>query len=334
MLSPPERLNIAPASGGGRDEAKRQGVVVALGGNALAPPEGSGSVAEQFEHTRESLGVIVDLARDGGRIAIVHGNGPQVGYALLRNEAARDVAPPLPLSLLVASTAGWIGYMIQQTLENALQSAGIERRVATVITQVLVDAADPELGAPSKPIGRTFDGELAQRLVAERGWDVASGPKGWRRVVPSPYPVGIVEGELIESFFDKGAVVIAAGGGGIPVYRSSNGTLEGIDAVIDKDRAATVLGTAIGAEALLILTDVEGIYEKFGTERQRLIRTLEIGRAERMLADGELHAGSMAPKLEAAVRFVREGGRRAVISRLDLGREAMAGEAGTEIIAG
>jgi carbamate kinase len=312
-------------------EASRT-IVVALGGNALAPSGEEGTITEQFRHTRESLGAVVELAREGWRIAIVHGNGPQVGNALLRNEMARHLVPPLPLGVLVAATEGWIGYMVQQSLQNALRRAGVERKVVTLVTQVLVDPADPELARPTKPIGRTMDEAAARALAAEMGGEVAPTKGGWRRVVASPRPTAIVEREMIRTLVAEGHLVIAAGGGGCPVYPHPEYGLDGIDAVIDKDRAAAILGRDIGAEALVILTDVDAVYRGFGTPEQEALRRLTLAEAEAMLASGELGSGSMAPKLEAAAEFVRHGGRRAVIARLDQGREAVAGTAGTEIV--
>lgn len=309
-------------------------VVIALGGNALSQPGEEGTITEQFRHARESLGAVVELAREGWRIAIVHGNGPQVGNALLRQEMAREVAPPLPLGVLVAATEGWIGYMIQQSLQNALRVAGVDRQVVTIVTQVRVDPDDPELRNPSKPIGRTMDEAEARRLAAEMGWDVAPTKGGWRRVVPSPRPVSIVERPMIRSLIAEGHLVIAAGGGGTPVYEAAGLGLEGIDAVIDKDRAAAILGRDVDAETLVILTDVECVYLGFGTPDERAVRRLTVAEADGLLAGGELGSGSMAPKLEAAAEFVRRGGRRAVIARLDQGREAVAGTAGTEVVAG
>jgi carbamate kinase len=305
-------------------------IVVALGGNALQPAGERGAIHEQFRHTRESLGAIVDLAGKGWRIAIVHGNGPQIGDALLREEFARAQVPPLPLGVLVAATAGWIGYMIQQSLENALENAGIRRSVVTLITQVVVDreAAQAE---PTKPIGRPMDEERARRLADEDGWAVAPAGTGWRRVVPSPVPLEIVEADQIRRLVEEGAIVIAAGGGGTPVYRDPVLRLEGVDAVIDKDRAAEVLAAGIHAAVLLILTNVDGVYRAFGTPEQELLRDLSAGDAADMLAAGEFGAGSMGPKVEAAIAFVRNGGQRAVIGRLERGLSAVQGEAGTTI---
>jgi carbamate kinase len=306
-------------------------VVVALGGNALLPADERGEIHQQFAHTRESLAPIVAMAHDGWHIAIVHGNGPQIGDELYRNEMARAELPPLPLGVLVAATAGWIGYMIQQSLQNALETGGINRDVVTVITQVIVDPADPATHTPTKPIGRILDGETAATLVAELGWVVHAEGKGHRRLVPSPVPCGIVEKEQIKRLIERGTIVIAAGGGGTPVYRDPVLRLEGVDAVIDKDRAAAVLAEAIGADVLLILTNVDGVFQGFGTAQQELLRTLTLDAARQLLASGQLGRGSMAPKVEAAVAFLEQGGRRAHIARLDEGVEALNGQAGTTI---
>ncbi|MEX2583492.1 MAG: carbamate kinase [Gemmatimonadota bacterium] len=313
---------------------KSHGIVVALGGNALAPAGEAGTIAEQFRHARESLGAIVELAAEGWRIAIVHGNGPQVGNDLVRNEMAREIVPPLPLGVLVAGTEGWIGYLIQQSLQNALRAAGVDRQVVTMVTQVIVDPDDPQLREPSKPIGRTMDEATAQTLSDELGWSVGRVKDGWRRVVPSPRPLGIVEHRMIRTLFDEGHLVVAAGGGGTPVCVDESGQLEGVDAVVDKDRAAAVLGCELHADVLLVLTDVEAVYSGFGTPDQEPLRRLSVPQAEALLASGTLGAGSMAPKVEAAVQFIRDGGRRAIITRLDMGREAVLGEAGTELRAG
>jgi carbamate kinase len=307
-------------------------IVIALGGNALAQPGEEGTIAQQFRHTRESLGAVVELAREGWRIAIVHGNGPQVGNELIRNEQSRHLVPPLPLGVLVAATEGWIGYMIQQSLQNALRRAGVERQVVTLVTQVRVDPNDPELQRPSKPIGRTMDEATARSLAAEMGGDVAPTKGGWRRVVPSPRPQSIVERPMIRALVEQGHLVVAAGGGGCPVYLDSELGLEGIDAVIDKDRAAAILGADIGAEVLVILTDVDCVYVDYGEPTQRAVRRLTLDQADELLSSSELGTGSMAPKVEAAADFVRRGGRRAVIARLDQGGEAVAGRAGTEIV--
>jgi carbamate kinase len=307
-------------------------VVVAVGGNALQPPGEPGDIASQFAHTRRSLRAVVALAGAGWRIAIVHGNGPQIGDELLRNELARDRRPPLPLGVLVAATAGWIGYMIQQSLQNALAAAGIDRTVVTLVTQVLVEPDHPATRRPDKPIGHVMDAAAARAMEDRFGWAVAEVEGGWRRVVPSPLPVSIVEHVQIRRLVEEGAIVIAAGGGGTPVYRETDGRLEGLDGVVDKDRAAAVLGREIGADALVILTNVDGVYRDWGGPDARLIRRLDAAGAEALLASGELPAGSMHPKVEAALAFVRDGGRRAVIARLDRGLEAVRDGEGTTIM--
>lgn len=309
------------------------GIVVALGGNALSPEEGAGTIAEQFEHTRRSLSAVVELAREGWRIAIVHGNGPQIGNELIRNEMALDRVPPLPLGVLVAGTEGWIGYMIQQSLENALWRADVARKVVTLVTQVCVARDDPALETPSKPIGRVMREETARELADRLGWNIMRVPRGWKRVVPSPRPVEIVEREMIRSLVRDGHLVIAAGGGGVPVHHDADLGLEGVNAVIDKDSAAAILGLDIGAEVLLILTDVDAVYLDHDTPRQRALRRLTVRDAESLLRSGALGTGSMAPKVEAAVRFVSGGGRRAVIAHLEQGSKAVAGRAGTEVVA-
>lgn len=311
--------------------AEHPTVVIALGGNALQPEGERGEIHEQFAHTRESLGAIVDLAAKGWRIAIVHGNGPQIGDALERNELARVEAPPLPLGVLVAATAGWIGYMVQQSLQNALAVAGVQRSVVTLITQSLVDPAEAR-AEPTKPIGRFMDESSARELAADSGWTVGPVGERWRRLVPSPRPTGIVEAVEIGRLVDAGVIIVAAGGGGTPVYRDARFGLEGVDAVVDKDRAAEVLARGIDANVLLILTNVEGVYRAFGTPDQELLRTLSVAEADRLLAAGDMGAGSMAPKLGAAADFVRNGGERAIIARLDQGLAAVQGDAGTMIV--
>ena len=311
-------------------QAQARTIVVALGGNALQPEHEAGDIHQQFAHTRESLGAVVALARAGWRIALVHGNGPQIGDELQRNELARAALPPLPLGVLVAGTAGWIGYMIQQSLQNALARAGIDRPVVTLISQVLVDPADAR-AEPTKPIGRVMDEAHAHQLASETGWTVRRAGSGWRRVVPSPIPTGIVEAPLIGQLVAQGAIVICLGGGGTPVFHDPVLRLEGVDAVIDKDRAAAVLAAGIDAEALLILTNVDGAYRGYGTPGQELLRTLAVAEAERLLGDGEFGVGSMGPKIEAAAAFIRGGGRAAYIARLDRGLAAVQGEAGTRI---
>jgi carbamate kinase len=307
-------------------------LVVALGGNALLPPGEQGEIAQQFAHTRESLGAVVALARAGWRVAIVHGNGPQIGDELLRNERAGAELPPLPLGVLVAGTAGWIGYMIQQSLQNALERAGVRRDVVTLITQVVVDPEDPASREPDKPIGRTMEESTARAVEAQLGWQVARSGDGWRRVVPSPAPLEIVEIEQVRRLVAEGSIVICLGGGGTPVCRDSSGCLDGIDAVIDKDRAAQVLACGIGADVFLVLTNVDGVYRDFGSPTQTLLSRITGAQAREMLDAGHFGRGSMAPKMEAALAFVEGSSGRACIARLDQGLDAVEGRAGTTVV--
>ncbi len=307
--------------------------VIALGGNALAPAGEKSTIYDQFRHTRESLGPIVDLARDGWHLCVVHGNGPQVGDALVRNESARLEASPLPLGVLVAATAGWIGYMIQQSIENALRRAGATRDVATVITQVEVRADDPALEHPTKFIGQPLSEARAEELRSEGRAVKRDGRGNLRRVVGSPVPQAIHELRVIKQLVEQGTLVIACGGGGTPIYDDPIKGWEGIDAVVDKDLAAAVLARDLGAALLLILTDVDAVYADWGTPQQRPLRRLTVDEAERMDSAGAFGEGSMAPKIRAAIDFVRRSGGRAIITELSRGREAVRGEAGTTITA-
>jgi carbamate kinase len=305
--------------------------VLALGGNALARAGEPATVTNQFRHARDSVAPIVELAKQGWQIAVVHGNGPQVGDELVRNEAARRTVEPLPLGVLVAETAGWIGYMLQQSLQNALATRQVRREVVTVVTQTLVGRYDPALNRPSKPIGHALSDSQAARL-RELGRTVGRDGSGeWRRMATSPMPLGIVEFPVVKRLLEAGTIVIAAGGGGPPVYQDPLLGLEGLDAVVDKDRVAAILGRQLEAEVLMILTNVEAVFEGWGTAAARPLRHLSVGEAEAMIATGALDEGGMKPKVEAAAGFVRETAGKAIIARLSDGPAALRGETGTTI---
>ncbi|MBA3496192.1 MAG: carbamate kinase [Gemmatimonadales bacterium] len=306
--------------------------VLALGGNALARAGEPATVANQFRHARESMAPVVELARAGWRIVLVHGNGPQVGDELLRNEAARRMVEPLPLGVLVAETAGWIGYMLQQSLQNALAAARVRRDVVTVITQTLVDRYDPALGRPTKPIGHALNEAEVARL-REAGRAVGrDGGGDWRRMATSPRPLGVVELPVVQRLVEQGTIVVAAGGGGPPVYDDPILGFEGVDAVVDKDRVSAILARQLEAEVLMILTNVDAVFEGWGTPDARAIRRLTVTQAEALMATGDLDEGGMKPKVEAAAEFARAGGGRAIIARLSDGPAALRGETGTTIM--
>ncbi|MDQ2667592.1 MAG: carbamate kinase [Gemmatimonadota bacterium] len=321
---------VAPAT---EHPTSAQTAVIAIGGNALSPAGERSTIHDQFRHTRESLDPIVDLALDGWNLCVVHGNGPQVGEELSRNEIARAEASPLPLGVLVAATAGWIGYMIQQSIENALRRVGSKRNVVTIITQVQVRVDDPALRNPTKFIGRKLS-EDRQAELRREGLEVGlDGNGNWRRVVGSPAPQAVHELDVIQRLVAAGTIVIACGGGGAPIYEHPVTGWEGIDAVVDKDLAAAVLARDLGAALLLILTDVDAVYADWGTPAQRPLRTLTVSAAEELDREGAFGEGSMAPKIRAAIDFARRTGGRAIITELSRGREAVRGEAGTTITA-
>ncbi len=308
--------------------------VVALGGNAISNPNEPDTIANQFRHARSALGGVADLIKRGYNVAVTHGNGPQVGNALLRVELSRDRAPILPLGIIVADTEGGMGYMIEQCLQNVMLRRGVAREVVTIVTQVIVDPGDVALKNPTKFIGQFYLESEAKRLAETQSWVVKQdGERGWRRVVGSPQPLKILNGERIRELVHKGVVVVAAGGGGIPVFPEQDGWLEGVDAVIDKDRASAVLARDIGAQELFILTEAEHVCLNYGKPNQESLRQLSVSQAERYLVEGHFPAGSMGPKIEAAVTFLKAGGRKVIICALEKFMESLDGESGTALTA-
>lgn len=309
--------------------------VVALGGNALLRPGQKGSPAQQMENVVATTEQLADMVLSGEyKIVAAHGNGPQVGNILLQNEIAKDTVPPVPLDVCGAESQGQIGYMLAQSLKNAFADG--ERGdipVATVLTQTLVDQDDPAFDKPTKPVGPFYTAEEAEKIKKEKGYDmVEDSGRGYRRVVPSPKPLAIIEREPIRQLLDAHTVVIASGGGGIPVIEKQ-GRLEGCEAVVDKDLASEKMAEDVQAEILLILTDVDGVYLNYGQENQVLLDTLDTKEAKKYLEEGHFAPGSMQPKVEAGVKFVEDGGERTVITSLNKIMEALGGEAGTSIIA-
>jgi carbamate kinase len=305
-----------------------QRVVVALGGNAIAGERGADPESQRLA-VEGACEQIADLVAHGHDVVITHGNGPQVGNLLLKNDLARDVVPPVPLDWCVAQTQATLGFLIVTALEAALARRGQERLVSTVVTRVLVAADDPAFAAPSKPIGRYVDAEGArERIAAGEAWQ-ERGERGWRRVVPSPRPLEILDHGTIEALIADGAIVVACGGGGIPMVRE-DGRLRGVEAVLDKDLTGALLARTVDAACLVMATDVEAAAIGFGTERQEWLGAVDAGRLRELLARGEFAGGSMAPKVEAAIAFADAGGR-SVITSLERLREGVEGAVGTRV---
>lgn len=308
----------------------RKKAVIALGGNALIKEGQEGNIYEQFANTRNISESIVKIIKEGWDVVVTHGNGPQVGAILLQNDLAKDVTPPMPLGICVAESEGFIGYMIQQCISNALKKANIGRSVVTLITQVLVDENDPSFTNPTKPIGPYYSDEEVEEIKQE-GFQVKKESDGWRIVVPSPDPKSIVEGEIINKLLDDDIVVIASGGGGMPVIEKEGWGLEGLEAVIDKDLASERLAEAISAELLLILTNVEKVYLNYKTSEQKTLDKVTLEDLKKYYEEGHFPAGSMGPKILAAIRFLESGGKRVIITDVEKGWEAFKGETGTHI---
>lgn len=313
---------------------KNKTIVVALGGNAISQQFEEGNIHQQFANTRESLRGVVELIRRGYRVVLTHGNGPQVGNALIRVEESRHLVPMLPLGVIVAETEGGMGYMVEQCLQNKMHDRGIRKSVATLATQMLVDPNDPSIKNPTKFVGPFYNREQVEKLLEVRQWVLKADPgRGWRRVVPSPRPIAIVEKEIIKMLVEKDVVVIAAGGGGIPVYiDQKNGWLEGLDAVIDKDLASAILARDIGAHELMILTAIEKVALNFGKPDQVFLDEITVSEAKKYLAEGHFPAGSMGPKIQAAINFIENGGDEVVISSVQNSVRAVEGKSGTKIL--
>jgi carbamate kinase len=312
----------------------RRRAVVAIGGNSLIKDKQHQTVRDQYIAAGETCWHIASMITDGWDVAIGHGNGPQVGFILRRSELASHELHEVPLDVCGADSQGAIGYALVQNLENDFQRLGLDKHAVAVVTEMEVSADDPAFQSPSKPIGSFMDEETALRRRDEDGWSVVEDAgRGWRRVVPSPAPLRIVEEDAIRSLVEAGFVVVSVGGGGIPVVADADGNLSGIAAVIDKDHASALLATCIDAELLLITTAVEKVALDFGTPEQRWIDRMTLSEAKERLAEGRHFApGSMAPKIESVVEFLERGGKTAVITDPDSVERALAGETGTTIV--
>jgi carbamate kinase len=308
-------------------------VVIAIGGNSLITDARHMSVLDQYRAAGETSHHIAALVKEGYRVVITHGNGPQVGFILMRSEIAKNILHQVPLESCVADTQGAIGYQIMQTLQNELRRQGLRQSLATVVTQVLVDADDPAFREPSKPIGPFFTREDAMHHQQNDGWVVREDAgRGWRRVVPSPKPLQIMEEQAIEALLDRGIIVVAVGGGGIPVVRTPEGDLQGVAAVIDKDAASSLLARNLKARLFVISTGVDKVSLNFGKPDERPIDRMTVAEAKRYLAEGQFPAGSMGPKIEAAVAFLEQGGEQVIVTQPHLLEDAIHGRTGTQIV--
>ena len=307
--------------------------IIALGGNALSNKSQSGTIYDQFSNTRKSLTEIIKFLKEDYNICITHGNGPQVGDELLRMDLTQDEVSPLPLGVCVAGTQGTIGYMIQQTFQNILFQEEIDKEVVTLVTQVVVDPKHPSLTNPTKFVGKRFSKQEAEKRAKNMGWIVKKQDPGeWRRVVPSPDPDFVMHGISIRTLVEAGIVVLAAGGGGIPVFINKDGNYEGIDAVIDKDLTAAKLGRVIRADEYYIVTDIDQVYLNYGQDNQSPIKQMTDVEAKKYQEEGHFQQGSMWPKIRSAIHFLKHHGKKVIITNIDNLQDAIDGKAGSTIV--
>ena len=308
-------------------------VLVAMGGHAFIRDGERGTIDDHERNAEHIAALLMTLVERNYQLIITHGNGPQVGDLLIQHERARDEVPALPLDVLVAMTAGSLGYILQDALLNQLRRRDVHRYVVTVVTQVLVDEHDPEFGAPSKPIGPFWTAAEAERRARDSGWNVhEDSGRGWRRLVPSPKPIKVVQRHMIRDAARAGHIVIACGGGGIPIKQLPDGQYAGIEAVIDKDLTSSVLATDVGAALFIVLTTVPHVFAHFGKPEQRILGAVTLEELEQLHAQGHFPAGSMGPKIDAVLRFLRNGGRRALVTNPESLPAAIEGRAGTHFV--
>src|SRR5258705_3579686 len=304
--------------------------VITLGVNAILPARGTGTCEEQLAITRVTMEPIARLIHEGVTVVLSHGNGPIVGNILIRNEAARDQIPPMPLDVCGADSQGGIGFMMQQALQNELRRVSVDRTVVTLVTQVVVDERDPAFRRPTKPIGPFYSQDRARLLAKEKGWTVVEDAgRGWRGVVASPRPLEVVEIAAIRKLVAEGVIGIAAGGGGIPVARQWDGSLHGVGAVGDKDLASSLLARLLGCQTLVIVTGVDRVALRYGKPDQREVERASPDELQGWMEEGHFPAGNMGPKIQAAIEFVRGGGREVVITSPERLTEALEGKTGT-----
>lgn len=316
-----------------KDEKKL--IVIALGGNAIKQPDEIGTADDQFKNVGLTCEQLVKMNKLGYKLILTHGNGPQAGNLLIQQEESKLLVPSMPLDVVDAMTQGEIGYIFQNQLQNAFRRDGREIPIAALITQVLVDKNDPDFDNPTKPVGPFYIKEEALELQKTKDYLVKevklNKKKGWRRVVPSPEPIGLVEYKIIKVLLEAHVIVITSGGGGIPVVKQHDGQLVGVEAVVDKDKAGQKLAELVNGDIFLVLTDVEHVYLNYNKPNQESIHKITVSEVEKYLKDGQFPPGSMAPKIEACIRFIKAGGEKAIITSLDHAIDALHGKTGTVI---
>jgi carbamate kinase len=306
--------------------------VVAIGGNAVNRPGESPTAENMIKAVRTTASYLADMVQMGYSLIVTHGNGPQVGNILIQQDLAKDTIPPFPMDLCGSMTQGYLGYMIAQELHNIFIERKIKKEVCTVVSQVVVNENDDGFKNPSKPVGPFYSAEYANKMHTEKGWTVKEDSgRGWRKVVPSPIPEDVIEKDAIKNLIEKDYIVIAVGGGGIPVVRQSNGMLKGVEAVIDKDRASALLAGIMNADELIILTAVEKVCLNYNKPDQKELDTLTLAQAQEYISQGHFAKGSMLPKIQACVDFVRNTGKPALITDMEKLKDALAGKTGTKI---
>lgn len=313
--------------------SRKERLVLALGGNALLLPKQKGTIDEKETAADDTAAYLLQIIKQDYELIITHGNGPQVGNVLIQNDEASQKVPPMPLDVCVAETQGEIGYILQKSIQNLLTTEGIRKNLVTILTEVLVDSKDPSFEDLSKPVGPYYNIDQTKNLVKEKGWTFREDPggRGFRRVVASPKPIEIMQAGMIEELVESGNIVIAVGGGGIPVYKDEKGLIHGIEAVIDKDLASAELAAELKADKLIILTNVDNCYLNYKKDNEVILRELNLDEALTYIDQGHFSAGSMGPKVQAAVEFVTNTGQEAIITSIEKLKDALKGFAGTVI---
>ena len=312
---------------------KNKLALIAFGGNVMLPADSRGSAREQYRNAKKAARLMVNIINKGYELIIVHGNGPQVGNILIQMESASNIIPPFPIDVCDAMTEGSMGYLLEKAILNELRKHSIDKEVVSILTQVIVSKEDKAFEKASKPIGPFYNSFRAQQLIKEHKWEmVEDAGKGFRRVVSSPKPIDIVPKKSIRTMVENGIVVIAAGGGGIPVYINSMGYIDGVEAVIDKDHASSLIAREAGVDLFIILTGVDRVFRNFGEENQEPIKTMDIHEATRMLNAGQFPPGSMGPKIQAAIDYIKGGGKEVIITTTEKLKAALIGRSGTRIV--